>query len=179
MTKESLEKAMLRLKAGEREAFDYIYDNTYKVVFFVVHNIVRHRETAEDIVQDTYITAFRNMDSYTSGNLLGWLTTIAKRLALNSYNSGKRERVTDFQEEGEALRIEDMPDDDTIGLIETAEKALSEEDFQIVIMCCVAGYKRREVAKMLNMPTSTVTHRYKTSLDKLKRIIDGGDYEKN
>lgn len=179
MTKESLEKAMLRLKAGDREAFDYIYDNTYKVVFFVVHNIVRHRETAEDIVQDTYVTAFRNIDTYASDNLLGWLTTIAKRLALNSYNRGKRERITDFQEEGENLCRGEMPDDDAVGLIETAEKALSEEDFRIVIMCCVAGYKRREVAKIMNMPTSTVSHRYKTSLDKLKRIMDGGDYEKD
>ncbi len=179
MTKESLEKAVLRLKAGEREAFDYIYDNTYKVVFFVVHNIVRQRETAEDIVQDTYITALRNIDSYSSNNLLAWLTTIAKRLALNSYNRGKRERITDFQEEGEGLCRGDMPDDDTIGLIKTAEKVLNAEDFQIVIMCAVAGYKRREVAKMMNMPTSTVTHRYTTSLQKLKRIIDGDDYEKN
>lgn len=179
MTKESLEKAVLRLKAGEREAFDYIYDNTYKVVFFVVHNIVRQRETAEDIVQDTYITALRNIDSYSSNNLLAWLTTIAKRFALNSYNRGKRERITDFQEEGEWLCRGDMPDDDTIGLIKTAEKVLNAEDFQIVIMCAVAGYKRREVAKMMDMPTSTVTHRYTTSLQKLKRIIDGDDYEKN
>ena len=130
MTKESLEKAVLRLKAGEREAFDYIYDNTYKVVFFVVHNIVRQRETAEDIVQDTYITALRNIDSYSSNNLLAWLTTIAKRLALNSYNRGKRERITDFQEEGEGLCRGDMPDDDTIGLIKTAEKVLNDGKYQ-------------------------------------------------
>lgn len=178
MIKESLEKAVERLQAGDASAFDYIYDNTYKVVFFVVHNIVRNKETAEDIVHDTYITALKHLDTYASNNLLAWLTTIAKRQALNSYNRGKRERVTDFQAEGDAFGSTSMPDDETIGLIETAEQVLSPDEFQIVVMCAVAGYRRREVSKMLDMPISTVSYRYSSALDKLKRILNGEENEK-
>lgn len=64
-----------------------------------------------------------------------------------------------------------------MGLIAEAEKILSSEDFEIVVMCAIAGYRRREVAKLMDMPVSTVTHRYTTALKKLKRIVDGVDDE--
>ena len=178
MTKEALEKAVARLKGGDRAQFDVIYDGTYKVVYFVVNSIVGQREATEDIVQDAYVTALTRLDSYESDNFLAWLTTIAKRQALNSYNRSKRERVTDFQAEGDAFGSTSMPDDETIGLIETAERVLSPDEFQIVVMCAVAGYRRREVSKMLDMPISTVSYRYSSALDKLKRILNGEENEK-
>ena len=177
MTKESLEQAVTRLKSGDKGAFDYIYDSTYKVVFFVVHSVVRQRETAEDVVQDVYITAFRNMDKFDGGNTLAWLTTIAKRLALNAYKRNKREKPTDFQTDGEKYGSTELPSAESMGLIAEAEKILSSEDFEIVVMCAIAGYRRREVAKLMDMPVSTGTHRYTTALKKLKRIVDGVDDE--
>lgn len=179
MTKESLERAVARLKSGDMSAFDCIYDGTSKVVFFVVHNIVRRREVAEDIVQDTYVSALGHLDSYSSDNFLAWLTTIAKRKALNAAKRASREKATDFQTDGEKLGVTHLPDDEAADLISIAENALSKEDFQIVVMCAVAGYKRREVAKMLDMPISTVSYRYKAALDKLKRIVNGDENEKD
>lgn len=174
MTKEALERAVARLKGGERAQFDVIYDGTYKVVYFVVHAIVGQKEAAEDVVQDTYLTALSHLNSYESDNFLAWLTTIAKRLALNSVKKRSREVATDFAENERLFGTDDPTDNEAAGLIAAAEKLLPPDDFEIVIMCAVAGFKRREVAKIKNMPVSTVTHRYKTSLEKLEQYLKGG-----
>lgn len=175
MKKETLDKAMTRLKEGDKSAFDYVYDNTYKVVFFVVHGVLHDKHAAEDVMQDAYVKALESISSYSDGNALGWLTTIAKRLAINEYNKRKRELPTDFDER--ALGSDSLPDDESIGLIALAEKILSEDDFKILVMCAIAGYKRREVAKLLDMPTSTVTYRYQEALKVLKQKLEGGSDE--
>lgn len=174
MAKEALEKAVERLKSGDSSAFDYIYDNTYKVVFFVAHNIVRSKEGAEDVVQETYLKAFTHFDGYQSESVLAWLTKIARNIAINTYQKNKRETVTDFAADDSKYGVSSMPDENSIGLLKLAESVLSEEDFQIVIMCAVAGYKRREVSDFLHMPLSTVTFRYLEAMKTLRKNIEGG-----
>lgn len=166
---------MLRLKQGDESAFDYVYDNTYKVVYFTAHSILRNRQSAEDVMQDVYVKALWSIGSYSDGNALAWLTTIARRLAINEYNKRKREVPTEFDET--SLGSATLPDDDEIGLLSLAEEILSEEEFKIVVMCAVAGYKRREVAKLLDMPTSTVTYKYQEALKTLRKKLEGGSDE--
>lgn len=172
MAKDKLESAAERLKAGDRTAFDYIYDNTYKVVFFVARGITGYKESAEDVVHDAYMTALKNIDRYESGSFTAWLTTITKRLALNSIKKRNRELPVDFAENPDAYGA--VSDDESSGLISTAAEALDETDYRIVIMCAVAGYKRREAAKILDMPVSTVSYRYAQALKTLKKISEGG-----
>lgn len=175
MKKETLDRAMLRLKQGDESAFDYVYDNTYKVVYFTAHSILRDRQSAEDVMQEVYVKALGSIGSYSDGNALAWLTTIARRLAINEYNKRKREVPTEFDET--SMGSATLPEDDEIGLLSLAEEVLSEEEFKIVVMCAVAGYKRREVAKLLDLPTSTVTYKYQEALKTLRKKLEGGSDE--
>ena len=142
MTKEALERAVLRLKEGDGGQFDKIYDATYKVVFFVALGICGSKETAEDVVQDAYISALGHLDSYDGGSFLAWLTTIAKRTALNAVKKNAREIATDLAE-NEAMFAAGGDPAEGAGLIAAAEKLLPPDDYEIVIMCAVAGYRRR------------------------------------
>lgn len=175
MSDKALEKAVEKLKSGDSRAFDHIYDKTYKVVFFVAFRILGNKHAAEDIVQDTYLKAMSNISAYNSDNFVAWITTIAKNNALNEYNRVKRQTATDFSaEENYREGTFAMPDEDSFGLISAAKKLLDETDYKIVIMCAVAGYKRREAAKALDMPISTVSYRLKQSLELLARHVKGG-----
>ncbi len=174
MTKESLARAVRKFKQGDKRAFDYIYDNTYKVVYFVAHSVLRSKERAEDITHDTYLKAVENIDRYEEGtHFLAWLTTIAKRLAINEYNRGKHETSTDITDNISKFGEYTLPDEDSLGLIRLAEETLPEVDFQILIMYAVAGYSRREIGKILGMPTSTVTYKYTMATKTLKQKLEG------
>lgn len=175
MSDKALEKAVNRLKLGDSRAFDYIYDKTYKVVFFVALRILGNRHAAEDVVQDTYMKAVTNIHAYDSDNFTAWITTIAKNNALNEYNRAKRNTSTDFSSEADFREGNfSMPDEDSFGLISAAKNLLDETDYKIVIMCSVAGYRRREAAKALGLPISTVSYRLKQSLAKLASHVKGG-----
>ncbi len=175
MSDKALEKAVHKLKEGDSRAFDYIYDKTYKVVFFVAFRILGDKHAAEDVVQDTYLKAVTNIHGYNADNFTAWITTIARNGALNEYNRTKRQSATDFSAEGDFREGNfSMPDEDSFGLISAAKKLLDETDYRIVVMCAIAGYKRREAAKTLGMPVSTVSYRLKQSLATLAAYVKGG-----
>lgn len=175
MSDKALEKAVLALKNGDSRAFDYIYDKTYKVVFFVAFRILGDKHAAEDVVQDTYMKAVTNIGAYDRDDFTAWITTIAKNNALNEYNRQKRTSATDFSaEDGYREGSFSMPDEDSFGLISLAKRLLDETDYKIVVMCAIAGYKRREAAKALGLPISTVSYRLKQSLKLLAEHVKGG-----
>ncbi len=174
MSRDIINKAVNRYINGDKSAFEVIYDNTYKVVFFVAHNILHNKELADNIVQDTYLTLLKHLDNYIDKNFLAYATTIAKNLAINLYNHNKREVLTDF-EVNYLDKTTLVKDEQSIGLIDLAEKLLSEQDFLIVIMYAVAGYNRREIAKILDLPISTVSYRYSNSILLLEKNIEKED----
>lgn len=175
MSDKSINKAVERFIAGDAKAFDYIYDKTYKIVYFVIYGIIKNRTHAQDLTQETYLKAFKNLSSFTADNFVAWITTMAKNIAINEYNRLKREKLTDFVAENNYMEGDfRMPEEDSFGLLKLAQEKLGEEDYKIVVMCVIGGYKRREVSEILGMPVSTVTYRLQSALDTLKKNIQGG-----
>lgn len=73
-----------RARLGDREAFDRIVEAHLPRVWRVVWRIVRHREDAEDVVQEVFLTAFRSLAEFRGDSSLStWLHRIAVTRALN------------------------------------------------------------------------------------------------
>lgn len=169
MSNGRIELHVKRFKSGDKQAFNYIYDATYKAVYFHVLYVVKNKQTAEDVLHDAYLKAIDNINSYTLGtNFVGWLCTIAKNLALNKIKKLSRETNVDFDAESYKYgsRETEIP-----YVFELASKALPEDEYNIIMLCQVAGYKRREVAEMLNMPIGTVTWKNNKALSTLKELL--------
>lgn len=161
-----LERKIGELRAGNGKAFDYIYERTNRSVYFAILYIVRDKMYAEDILQETYVKAVRALDRYEAGtNFTAWLSRIGKNLALNHIKAAKREIPTDF--DADAYRY-GTQETELPYLFETAAKLLSEEEYEILMLCQVSGYKRKEVAQMLQMPIGTVTWKNNEALKKLR-----------
>lgn len=170
---DTLEVKIKQLKAGDNTAFDYIYERTYKTVYFKVLYIVRNKFTAEDIVQQTYLNAITNIGYYQEGtNFLAWISRIARNLALNDYNRNKRMVLTDFSKDDYKYGVDK---NEKLFIFELAKNILSAEEFEIIMLTQVAGYKRREVAAMLDMPIGTVTWKNNEALKKLKYELMKGE----
>lgn len=168
MRKEKLEKAVARYKKGDDNSFAFIYDNTYKVIFFTIYEVLGDKSLSEDIMQDVYLKACQNINNYKNDNFLAWLSKIAKNLAINEYNKRKHVDLVDIQDYDGRFYTQG---DENFELIDTARKILDEESFQILSMCAIYSYKRREVSSILNLPISTVSYKYNSALDKLKKYL--------
>ena len=59
----------------------------------------------------------------------------------------------------------------TNDVLAAMKRSLTEEEQRIISLYAVFGYKHREIAKMLGVPTGTVTSKYKRAIDKLKNEL--------
>lgn len=170
MKNDVLEQRINEYRAGKTSAFDAVYEMTNKAVYFRILYIVRDRMTAEDLLHDTYVQAMRNIAAYRPGtDFVAWLSRIGRNLALNHIQKRKREQLTDFEEESYRYGTSEtqLP-----FIFDAARRILTEEEYEILMLCQVAGYKRREAASMLSMPIATVTWKNNEALKKLKKYLE-------
>jgi len=77
-------------QAGDAGAFGELIDHFEKRVFHFVLRMTRQTQDAEDITQDTFVKAWKNIHRFRSGNAFStWLFTIARRTALNHLRSAR------------------------------------------------------------------------------------------
>jgi RNA polymerase sigma-70 factor, ECF subfamily len=137
--------------------------------------MTRNRADAEDLVQDTYLRAWRGYAGYEEGtNLRAWLFRILTNSFINSYRAKQRRPQIDDVEDVEdlylykGLRSTDIAArsaEDTLFELFTDDevKAALEalpENFRIpVLLADVEGFAYREIAEMLDIPIGTFMSR--------------------
>ena len=169
-----MKKEFVQLSKGNKSVFDIIYNETKKRVFYIIYSIVRSYENAEELMDDVYVKLLKNPAQFAeSGNPLGYLYVTARNLALNCHKRDKRivfENIDDHidlhnnQDDYEALNIP---------IFTLAKDILENDEFQIIMLCDVANFKRREVAKIIGLSTSGVTYKRDMALKKLKKTLEG------
>ena len=169
-----------KLQKGDTEAFDKIYKLTNKSIYFVAYSILKNKEDSEEIVQEVYIKFYKNLSKIdTTRNVYNLLYTIAKNLSLNKLKTNKRSVTLEFAENVTEEKNETFHKASFDNLLNLALSTLKQNEFEVLSLCLIEGYKRKEVAKMLDKSVATVTWQYNNALKKLKSKLEGGGYEKN
>lgn len=142
-------------------------------------------DDAKDLLQDTYLKAFRFIDSFQQGtNAKAWLFRILKNSFINDYRKKSKEpSKVDYQEVETFYNSEDVdrqitPDlrvealQDMIGdEISTALNALDVDFRTVIILCDLEGFKYEEMAKILDIPIGTVRSRLHRARNLLKERL--------
>jgi RNA polymerase sigma-70 factor (ECF subfamily) len=149
--------------------------------------MTRNPSDAEDLVQETYLRAYRGFEGFREGtNLKAWLYRILTNTFINTYRAKKRrpdqvelDDVEDFYlyrrlgglEAADAGRstetevLESIPDDE----VKAALEAIPEQFRMAVILADVEGFSYKEIADILDVPIGTVMsriHRGRRALQK-------------
>ncbi|MFO7733580.1 MAG: RNA polymerase sigma factor [Candidatus Aminicenantes bacterium] len=86
-----------RIKAGDREAFMTVVRMYQQKVFVMAYSILRDKEDALDVVQETFLRLYQKIGQYKPGSpFQGWLIQIAKNLSIDHYRKNRRKRL-DFE----------------------------------------------------------------------------------
>ncbi|MBU6328798.1 MAG: sigma-70 family RNA polymerase sigma factor [Acidobacteria bacterium] len=149
--------------------------------------MTRNPADAEDLVQETYLKAYRSFGGFQAGtNLRAWLYRILTNTFINSYRTRKRRPMETELDEGEDLHLfrrlggleafaaarsaeDELMDWFTDAEVTGALESLP-ESFRIpVLLADVEGFSYKEIAEMLEIPIGTVMsrlHRGRKSLQK-------------
>lgn len=144
---------------------DSMYNFAYRLTF--------DEDEAKDLVQDTYMKAFRFIHSFQEGtNAKAWLYRILKNSFINDYRKkSKQPAKVDYQEVEQFYNSEDTPSSATVDLrLEATKDMIGDEisnalnslaiDFRtVVILCDLEGFTYEEMAKILDIPIGTVRSR--------------------
>jgi RNA polymerase sigma-70 factor (ECF subfamily) len=157
-------------------------------LFSTAMRMTRNRSDAEDLVQETFIKAWRSFATYQQGtNLRAWLFRIMTNTYINKYNAQQRKPTeTELDDVEELFLYKRLGSVDQSQLSQSAEdqmfslftddevkKALEElpDQFRIpVLMSDVEGFSYKEIAEILEIPLGTVMsrlHRGRKSMQKM------------
>lgn len=169
----SLDECLQRLARGDDSGFEEFYRATKGMMYHIALGVLGEKSLSEDAMQSAYLKIVSNAARYRPGsNPTAWAARIVKNEALNLKKSRMREYFVDEQEN---LALFGARPDDYGLLTDVARRTLSEEEFTVLMLAAVDGYRRREIAAMLGVPIATVTWRYQRALHKLRHALKGGE----
>ena len=173
-----------KIKKGDNKSFEKLYKLTEREVWFTCISFLKNETTAQDIMQETYITAFLKIQSLEkSSQIRSWLNRIAVNKCKN-YLKGKGEiQLDDEIFENQAIvderisipeeYISDKAKREIILLI--MQEVLSDVQYQTVIMHYFNEMTVDEIAEVFECSRGTVLSRLNYSRAKMKTAIE--DYE--
>lgn len=181
---------------GEMEKQQYsdsertsIFDNEFmphiNSMYNFAYRLTLDEDDAKDLLQDTYLKAFRFIDSFQQGtNAKAWLFRILKNSFINDYRKRSKEpSKVDYQEVESYYNSDDVDRQITPDLrVETLQDMIGDEisnalnsldvDFRtVIILCDLEGFKYDEMAKILDIPIGTVRSRLHRARNLLKEKL--------
>lgn len=176
---------VLRARAGDQDAFGEIVRTYQRKVYGVAIRMTRRHEVADDIAQETFIRAYRNLGRFELGRPLApWLTKIATNLAINHLNGvARREQslYTEDQPEGPRKNSSSSVSDcDPLSALESGERMaaleramqqLSPEHRAVLILKVEEGMRYLEIAEALEISEGTVMSRLFRARQRLKELL--------
>lgn len=166
------EKLILRMAEGDNDAFRDLYQQTCDAVFGFALSILRNVHDAENVMHDTYLRIHRSAAAYQPmGKPMAWILTIVRNLCYTMLKNG--DVCEEISEYDNLLQISEQEQTVDRMVLQRALEVLPFEDRQIVVLHALTGMKHREIAELLDLPLGTVLSKYKRSLAKMRKEIEG------
>jgi RNA polymerase sigma-70 factor (ECF subfamily) len=179
---------VLRARDGDSEAFAGIVRSYQRRIYRVAMRMTRRHEVADDITQETFIRAYRNLARFELGRpLQPWLTKIAVNLAINHLNGAARREQSLYTEDLPAGPRESSVNPGKEPLETDPHRSLESKEFAsdleravarlpadqraVFVLKVVEGMRYEEIAEALEISAGTVMSRLSRARARLKVIL--------
>lgn len=160
---------------GDRDAHYKLYSLYSKSMFNVGYRITRNEEEAQDVLQEAFISAFRNLESYRGDATFGaWLKRIVVNKALNAIGKKKYETIPDDDEQWDVADEESTTEyrgDLTVERVKRGIESLPDGYRTVLSLYLLEGYDHQEISEILGISESTSKSQLNRAKNKLKEIL--------
>lgn len=166
-----------RIKQGDKAAFMRLVEGYQQKVFVVSYSLVRNREDALDLVQETFIRLYQKIHSYRPGeNFQAWLMQIARNLSIDFLRKQmvRKEENLDalnLQREMAASSQSDPSRFNPGPMLQKAVSQLPPRQRDVFILHHYEDLKYEEIAQRLKISVGTVKSLHFKAIQKLKEIL--------
>ena len=178
MEKEDIKKLVLQAAQGNKAAFGALYEETGRTVYFSCLKLLGDPQLAEDITQETYLTALQKLGTLAQPeNFPAWVNRIGINLCKMHFRNNAA------PEDNSEEIIEEIPDEGLIPeeyvsndakrkiIMDIIDTVLTEEQRRSVILYYFDMLTVPEIAEVMNCTTGTVTSRLSAARKKIKEAV--------
>ncbi len=168
-------------RGGDLDAFNTLVERYQDAVFSVTLKMSGNRAVAEDLTQNTFISAFRNILKFRGGNFRAWLLRIARNASYDHLRSYRRRREISMDEDAIAFsETMESTDPGPEELVLTDELArmlarglhtLSNDHRLAVVMVDIEGYAYEETAQVMGVSLGTLKSRLNRARGRLRDFL--------
>ena len=176
-----------RCREGDLRAFDALVRRYQRKVYYLALRMLKNHDAADDIAQDTFVSAYRAIGTFKPGsNLYTWLYRICMNRSLN-YLEKEKHLVPESvfgggsspleRASAEADPLGDVAGAETARRIEGAIDSLSPAYKAVFVLRAYEEMSYEEIAESLGISTGTVMSRLFRAREKLQEMLSGYDTE--
>ncbi len=180
----ALDDLVRRAQRGELPAFNAIVLRYQDHVYSLVLRMLTHREAAEDVTQEAFVSAWRHIDTFRGGSFRSWLFTIAANRARDELRKGVRRPTTsldaarDDPDRADIDPPEPGPSPEGVAeqgemraALEVALAALPPDWREVIVMSDIHGMDYAEIATATGVALGTVKSRLSRARSRLREVI--------
>jgi RNA polymerase sigma-70 factor (ECF subfamily) len=160
-------------QAGQSEAFGKIYDLYIKKIYDFIYYKTLHKSTAEDIVSEVFLKAWKNINQFKDGSFSAWLYTIARNAIIDNYR--KQQDLIDIDDCWDLADGQDfltkIDGNLKIEKIKQAMSSLKASDRELVIMRLWLDMSFKDIAEQTGKTEGAVKMSFSRALISLKNKI--------
>jgi RNA polymerase sigma factor (sigma-70 family) len=163
-----------RCKQGDQQAHFQLYKLYSRAMYNVGYRITGDEEEAQDVLQEAFTSAFRNLDYYRGDAAFGaWLKRIVINKALTALQKRKYDRIPDNDsfDVAEELPPDDYADTLTVERVKSGIRQLPDGYRAVLSLYLLEGYDHQEIAGIMNISESTSKSQLNRAKNKLREVL--------
>jgi RNA polymerase sigma-70 factor (ECF subfamily) len=165
-----------RIAEGDLESFQTFYGRYAGRVLAYARQLGRHREGAEDVVQEVFVAVWRRAASYRPdrGDTAGWLYTITRNKLVDHWRRAGEPAGLEEIDERRLSRLCEAGEPGDLRLsVRQALSRVAPEQRRAIEMAYFGGLTYEETARRLDLPLGTLKSRIRSGLKSLRTLLEG------
>lgn len=165
-----------RVIEGDVEAFAVVVERYQRPIFRFVSNMALHADDVEDVAQDVFLSAYRNLHRFDSrkGRLATWLFAIARNRVINVAQKRRAEPEAGALDRAAAAGVSpsaELERRETFAALDAALAALPVAQRAVFVLAEIEGLSLAEVAEIEAVPVGTVKSRLSRAKEALRMAL--------
>jgi RNA polymerase sigma-70 factor (ECF subfamily) len=172
------EHLLAQLVNRDLDALAQLYDRYGRLSYALAHRILGESESAEDVVHDAFISAWRGAGTYSRerGNVRSWLLSIVHHRSVDVLRRKTAFRPAPLEDAAELADDADTAASAVRNVehqtVRAALEALPSAQRRTIELAYFGGYTHVELAELMGVPLGTVKGRMRIGLQKLRRALE-------
>lgn len=172
-----------RALAGSLDAFNQLVTEYQNLAYSVAFRLLNEEEAASDAVQESFLKAYRRLETFRGGNFKSWLMRIVTNTCYDMLRARSRRRtdsLDDLPVEREYIPALTDPGESPLDyverqelahLLEVAIQSLPDDQRAAIILCDVEGYAYDEIAEITDVAMGTVKSRISRARSRIRDYL--------